>query len=126
LADIPSQALRDNCVPHLEEARLVAWESRIECDLQAGRANEIAAEVSGLAARYPMREHLQALLMRVLHQQGRQADALDTYMRTRLRIVEHLGIEPGHELRDAQRQILAGDGGRGRTGDTRALPARDL
>jgi DNA-binding SARP family transcriptional activator len=125
LADIPSQVLRDAHVPHLEEARLAAWESRIECELQLGRSSQIAAEVSALAAKHPMRERLQALLIRVLDQQGRQADALAAFMRTRKTIVEQLGIEPGHELRDAQRQILAGHRNLPWPGDTRALPARD-
>jgi DNA-binding SARP family transcriptional activator len=125
LADIPSQVLRDAYVPHLEEARLAAWESRIECELRLGRSSQITAEVSALAAKYPMRERLQALLMRVLHQQGRQADALAAYLRTREAVVAQLGIEPGQELRAAQRHILAGGDNLYLPGDTPALPSRD-
>lgn len=125
LADVPSQVLRDWHVPHLEEARLVAWESRIECELQLGRASQIAADASALAARYPVREGLQALMMRILHQQGRQAEALAAYNRTRRTIIEQIGLEPGRELRSAQEQILAGDRRPLLPGDTRALLPRD-
>jgi DNA-binding SARP family transcriptional activator len=123
LADIPSQRLRDAHVPHLAEARLLAQEARIDCDLRLGRSGQVTPEILALAAKFPMREHLQALLMRALHQQGRQADALAAYLNTRQTIVEQLGIEPGRELRDIHQQILAGVPDPHIYRDTGTLPA---
>ena len=40
---------------------------------------------------------------------GRQVDALDTYRRARLRLVEELGLEPGPDLQDLERRILTQD-----------------
>jgi DNA-binding SARP family transcriptional activator len=123
LADIPSQVLRDAYVPHLEEERLLVQETRIECDLRLGRSGQVTAEISVLAATFPMRERLQALFMRALHQQGRQGDALAAYLRTRRTIIDQLGVEPGWELRDIHQRILAGDRGPSEYGDTGTLPA---
>jgi DNA-binding SARP family transcriptional activator len=108
LADIPSQLLRDACVPPLEEAWLLARETRLECDLRLGRSSQVIAEISALASKFPMRERLQALFICALHQQGRRAEALAAYLDTRRTIVEQLGIEPSQELQDLQRQILVG------------------
>jgi DNA-binding SARP family transcriptional activator len=123
LADIPSQVLRDAYVPHLEEERLLVQETRIDCDLRLGRSGQVTAEVSALAAKFPMRERLQALFMQALHQQGRQGDALTAYLHTRRTIIEQLGVEPGRELRDIHRRILAGDRDPSAYGVTGTLPA---
>jgi DNA-binding SARP family transcriptional activator len=123
LADVPSQLLRDACVPALEEAWLLARETRIECDLRLGRSSQITAEISALASKFPMRERLQALFICALQQQGRRAEALAAYLGTRRVLVEQLGIEPGQELQDLQRQILIGEPGPYTADVTATLPA---
>jgi hypothetical protein len=52
--------------------------------------------------------------MLALYRSGRQAEALDAYRRARQTLVSQLGIEPGPELRDLERRILAHDPDLGR------------
>jgi DNA-binding SARP family transcriptional activator len=44
-----------------------------------------------------------ALLMRVLHAVGRQAEALELYWSTKTRLAEELGIDPTPRLQDLAR-----------------------
>ena len=60
-------------------------------------------------AEHPLRERLRAQLMLALYRSGRQADALDAYQAGRTLLLDELGLEPGEELRELQRQILAHD-----------------
>ena len=46
----------------LEEQRLAVVEERAECDLALGRHAEVAGELAGLVAEFPLRERLVALL----------------------------------------------------------------
>src|ERR687891_305904 len=56
-----------------------------------------------------LRERFWAQLMLALYRSGRQAEALDAYRRARQTLVSQLGIEPGPELREFERRILAHD-----------------
>ncbi|MFD4790281.1 BTAD domain-containing putative transcriptional regulator [Streptomyces sp. NPDC058459] len=58
------------------------------------------------ASHHPFDEALQARLIEVLAAAGRQAEALETYQVVRARIAEEIGLEPGPELREAQRGAL--------------------
>jgi YVTN family beta-propeller protein len=93
----------------LEEQRLHALESRIEADLQLGRAEELVAELQVLVAAEPYRERSRRQLMLALYRSGRQADALGEYRNARRLFADELGIEPGPELQALERQILRQD-----------------
>src|SRR5215471_2301851 len=95
----------------LEELRLACLEERIEQDLESGRATERVSELERLVDRYPLREPLRRQLMLALYRSGRQAEALEAYQEVRRALVDELGIEPGHELRELQRAILHQDPG---------------
>ncbi len=111
LLDVPSQVLRDEFVPRLEQFRLQVLEDRIEADLRLGQHSRLVPQLRDLTAEYPLREHLHAQLMQALAQSGRQAEALRAYQDARQALVEELGIEPGPELRGWQERILAGQAG---------------
>jgi predicted ATPase/DNA-binding SARP family transcriptional activator len=93
----------------LQELRLSALEERIEAELALGCHAEIVGELETLVAEHPLRERLRGQLMLALYRSGRQAEALETYRRSRQRLVEELGIEPSRSLQDLERAILTHD-----------------
>jgi DNA-binding SARP family transcriptional activator len=109
LLDVPSQVLRDQYVPGLEQLRLQALEDRAEADLRLGRQDRLIPELRALTAQHPMRERFHAQLMEALAWAGRQAEALDAYRQARRVLAAELGIEPGPHLQLLHQQILGGD-----------------
>src|SRR6185369_8781752 len=73
---------------------------------EAGRHNALIGELTELIATHPLRERLRGQLMLALYRDGRQAEALDLYHRTRQILNEELGIEPGPALQELQRAML--------------------
>jgi DNA-binding SARP family transcriptional activator len=109
LEDVDSELLALREAPRLAETRLHALETRIGASLQLGGHAEVIPELQSLTRVYPLRENFQALLLLALYRSGRQAEALAAYQDTRRMLVRELGIEPGTELRELHRQILAAD-----------------
>jgi len=97
----------DAAAAALDEQRLTALEECLSYELSLGRDQELVAELSGLVAEHPLRERLRGQLMRALYRAGRRADALEVYRRGRQSLVDELGLEPGAELRELERAILA-------------------
>ncbi|MFB7716852.1 BTAD domain-containing putative transcriptional regulator [Nocardia sp. NPDC056100] len=92
----------------LHERALAVLEDSLYVALDLGRTDQVVDRVRPLVSEHPLRERPSALLMRGLARQGRRAEALDVYARTRRRLVDELGVEPGDELRELQSRILAG------------------
>lgn len=109
LADIPSDALRRDVVPGLEQLRLQALEWRTEAQLHLGRHEELVPQLRALVAQQPLRERFHAQLMLAYYRCGRQADALAAYQDVRRVLVGQLGVEPGPELSSLQQRILTAD-----------------
>ena len=109
LADIPSDALRRDVVPGLEQLRLQALEWRTEAQLHLGRHDELVPQLRALVAQQPLRERFHAQLMLAYYRCGRQADALAAYQDVRRVLVGQLGVEPGPELSSLQQRILTAD-----------------
>jgi WD40 repeat protein/DNA-binding SARP family transcriptional activator len=110
-ADVGEVAFAPAEARRLAELRLAAIESRVEADLAAAAPTAppaLASELQLLVVENPHRERLWVQLITALHRQGRQADALATYQRARSRLIEDLGVEPGQELRAAERAVLDG------------------
>ncbi|MCX5193824.1 NB-ARC domain-containing protein [Streptomyces sp. NBC_00249] len=107
-------------LPRLEEARMIALESRIEADLAVGRHEQVTAELTGLVAEHPVRERLRAQLMTALYRCGRQADALHTYYEGRAVLADQLGVDPGEALGSTYQAVLGGGLGLGRGPASRA------
>jgi DNA-binding SARP family transcriptional activator/tetratricopeptide (TPR) repeat protein len=93
----------------LEQLRLDAVEWRIEAELADADLAAPVGELEALVRAHPTREGLWALLMRALYRAGRQADALEAYRRARRALIDELGVEPGRQLREAERLVLAHD-----------------
>ncbi|MFI6452831.1 BTAD domain-containing putative transcriptional regulator [Streptosporangium amethystogenes] len=115
LADVSAVAVQAD-VQRLEDLRIAVAEDAAEAALALGRQAAMVPRLESLVAAHPYRERLWALLMVALCDTGRQADALAAYGRARARLREDLGIEPGPQLRQLQRDILSGRAV-GRTGD---------
>jgi DNA-binding SARP family transcriptional activator/tetratricopeptide (TPR) repeat protein len=93
----------------LIERRIGTVEALMELDLELGRHADVVAELIALTAQHPLRERLRAQLMLAYYRCGRQAEALSVFTDTRNALIEELGIEPGSELTDLHRRILAAD-----------------
>jgi DNA-binding SARP family transcriptional activator len=109
LCDVPSVLLARVEVPRLERLRVQAAEWRAEAGLRLGGHAELAQQLAELVVTHPLRERLWVQLMLALHLSGRQAEALSAYQRGREVLVEKLGAEPGPEMQDVWRRILAAD-----------------
>ena len=95
----------------IEELRLRALELKIDAELALGRHDDVVPQLERLIAEAPLRERFRAQLMLALYRAGRQAEALEAYQRARSALVDELGIEPGPELQQLERQILNQDPG---------------
>ncbi|MGH3980851.1 MAG: BTAD domain-containing putative transcriptional regulator [Pseudonocardiaceae bacterium] len=107
--DLGDVLLLRTTADRLTERRLIGLEDLYAAELTIGRAAAIVPELAELAAREPLRERLQALLMTALYRAGRQTEALAVFRRTRAALVDELGLEPGAELQRIEQSILAGD-----------------
>ncbi|QYN38632.1 AAA family ATPase [Pseudonocardia sp. DSM 110487] len=108
LADVRELPFAEPAAHRLAERRAVAVDERARLALLIG---EPAAEIDALTAQLdatPLRETTAAVLARVLHAANRQADALAVLDRTRRRLAEELGVDPGAELEDARLAVLRG------------------
>jgi DNA-binding SARP family transcriptional activator len=111
LADAGSELLLAREAPRLTELRRQVLATRLEADLQAGRLDEVIAELRVLTVDFPLRERLHGLLMLALARAGRPGDALAAYGRARRALVAELGAEPGAELQRLHQLVLAGGAG---------------
>jgi DNA-binding SARP family transcriptional activator/streptogramin lyase len=111
LADVVFESFARNEVAQLEEERLSAVMDLIDSELALGRHAQVLHELEPLVRQYPLHERLRAQLMLALYRSGRQADALAAYRDARRTLVEELGLEPGRELQELEKAILAHDPG---------------
>ena len=111
LADFAYESFAQAEIARLEEARLAALEERIDAELALGEHARLVGELEALvrpasAARAPHRSaDARAVPIR---SPGRRARELS---RRASRLVEELGLEPGRELQQLERAILAQDPG---------------
>lgn len=111
LADFAGESFAVGEAARLNELRLHAVEERIDAELKLGRHARLVGELQGLVEQHPLRERLCGQLMLALYRSGRQAEASDVYQRTRERLVDELGMEPGPELQDLLKRILQQESG---------------
>jgi predicted ATPase/DNA-binding SARP family transcriptional activator len=118
LVDAPGEAC---AVPaaRLEDLRLAAVLDRIDADLDLTDPTVLVPELEALAAEHPLNERLTGQLMRALGASGRQADALTSYERLRVRLADELGVDPSPELQQTHLALLRGELGARRDTATR-------
>ncbi|MCX4524374.1 MULTISPECIES: BTAD domain-containing putative transcriptional regulator [unclassified Streptomyces] len=91
------------------ERRIAIAQGKVEWQLRLGRHAEAIAELFALSSAHPLNEPVAAMLMRALYRDGRQADALAAFDRTRHRLADDLGVAPSGMLRRTHRMVLRGD-----------------
>jgi DNA-binding SARP family transcriptional activator/ABC-type transport system substrate-binding protein len=109
LADLAYEDFARTESDRLNELRLLAVEERTDAELALGRHDTLVPQLESLTAQHPVRERLRGQLMLALYRSGRQAEALRVYTDARRRLVDELGIEPSHTLRELEQAILRQD-----------------
>ncbi|MER7585336.1 BTAD domain-containing putative transcriptional regulator [Kitasatospora sp. NPDC097691] len=93
----------------LTELRLTLIEQRLDLALRLGRHALAVPDLTAFVSENPLRESAHGLLMQALFAGGRQAEALQVYQRIRQRLIVDQGLDPGPELTELHRRVLAGD-----------------
>ncbi|HEX5401278.1 MAG TPA: BTAD domain-containing putative transcriptional regulator [Pseudonocardiaceae bacterium] len=95
----------------LVEQRLTAYLDLVELNLLSQPDAIVDHDLTELLAAHQYHERLLAMHIRLLHHNGRRADALAAYAIARRTLIADLGVEPGAELRRLQQRLLVGDAG---------------
>ncbi|MFI5507136.1 BTAD domain-containing putative transcriptional regulator [Mycobacterium sp. NPDC051804] len=82
---------------------------RNDAALRAGRHTELLGDLTAAVQAHPLDERLAGQLMLAQYRSGRQAEALETYRKTRDRLVDELGVDPSPLLQAVHQQILDGE-----------------
>jgi SARP family transcriptional regulator, regulator of embCAB operon len=109
LVDVRLGRVLEKEAASLEEARLGAFERRVEADLTLGRHADLLGELTLAAARNPMNESLCTFLMIAFYRAGHVSRSLQAFRRIRAVLNEELGVEPCPRLQRLQAAILSGD-----------------
>ncbi|MFI0423496.1 BTAD domain-containing putative transcriptional regulator [Spongiactinospora sp. 9N601] len=113
LADVDPEAVRwqetGRLRAELAELRLLALDARIGHDLDAGRHQQVLAELQDLVARHPARQRLRGHYMLAMYRSGRRVDALATYTELRRELDDGHAIEPDPALQLLYHRMLHDD-----------------
>ena len=109
LADLTELPFAREAATRIAEVVLAAHEGLADARLATGQHAEVVESIAGLVRAHPLRERFHAQLILALYRSGRQADALRAFQEARRVLVDELGVEPGHELQDLERVVLAHD-----------------
>ncbi|SER04126.1 Predicted ATPase [Lentzea xinjiangensis] len=95
-------ALADVDAPFADEARRALAEVFADCVLAGGTTQDLRR----LLAEQPLREDVRAALMRSLHRDGHQSEALEVFARGRELLADELGVDPSPALAAAHLDVL--------------------
>ncbi|GIJ57697.1 AfsR/SARP family transcriptional regulator [Virgisporangium aurantiacum] len=109
LSDVPLLATHPKVVALLGERRS-ALARYGEAMVAVGAAAEALPALEEAAAEQPLDEAAQARLILAYRSAGRRAQAFAAFHTTRGRLAQELGVDPGPELAEAYRVLLAGTG----------------
>ena len=93
----------------LRELHVEMGQLRVGALLGTGQPEQAVFELAPLLEENPLRESLWGQQMLGMYRSGRYPESLEVYRQVRQTLREELGIEPGPELRELQRQILNRD-----------------
>jgi DNA-binding SARP family transcriptional activator/streptogramin lyase len=99
----------------LEQLRLSAIEIRTDAELALGHTEQCVPTLESFVRDHPYRERSRGQLMLALYRSGQQTEALQRFQEGRRLLVSEFGVEPGPELQQMQKAILAHDPALGRT-----------
>jgi DNA-binding SARP family transcriptional activator len=105
LSGVPGKNLRQEA-QYLEDERIRALEELFGAEIALDGHRRVIPELVKLVSVYHFHETFHAQLMLAFYRSGRQAEALQVYLRTRRKLREKLGIEPGPELQELHQAIL--------------------
>jgi predicted ATPase/DNA-binding SARP family transcriptional activator len=94
--------LADVDAPFVDDARRRLTEVLITCTLSGGTPDDLR----GLLSEHPLREDIRAALMRALHRDGRQSEALEVFAAGRDLLADELGVDPSPDLAAAHLEVL--------------------
>jgi DNA-binding SARP family transcriptional activator/tetratricopeptide (TPR) repeat protein len=109
LAEFSDYSWAHGAASRLDERRLRTFEDRIRADLLLGRHELVIGELTNLVAQNPLHEGVRELLAVALYRSGRQAEALRAIDDLRRQLVDSLGVDPSHRIRQVETQILDHD-----------------
>lgn len=93
-------------IARLTELRSAALELQAQDHLALGHHALVVEVLEPHVREHPTREGAVVTLATALYRIGRQAAALDVLRRARNHLAEELGLEPGRDIRDLERDIL--------------------
>jgi DNA-binding SARP family transcriptional activator len=105
LADLPAIPARERLLGQRQEASGALTDAR----LALGEHRQLLTDLRGTVASDPLHEHAWAQLITALYRSGARAEALAAFGRLRMKLVSAYGIDPGPELQDLHRRVLADD-----------------
>ena len=108
----------------LDNARRELLAERLDLEIALGAHREVIGELAELVTADPTRQRFVEQLMLALSRDGRTPEAIEVYRRTRDRLVEELGIDPGRRLQELHTTLLRDEPRhRSTTGTGRPRPA---
>jgi DNA-binding SARP family transcriptional activator len=103
--DLTTSRVGQAASARMAEVRRRTEEDQAELMIRLGMP--AVAYLSQLTTEEPLRERRWCLLMVALYQSGRQSEALRAYTEARSILQREIGVDPGPELREVERRVLA-------------------
>ncbi len=107
LADVPAVPARERLLAQRKEAADALTDAR----LAVGEHRQVLTDLRAVVAADPLHEHAWAQLIIALYRSGARTEALGAFGRLRMTLISAYGIDPGPELQELHRRVLADDPG---------------
>ena len=105
LADLPAVPARERLLGQRKEATDALTDAR----LAVGEHRQVLTDLRAVVAADPLHEHAWAQLIIALYRSGARTEALAAFGRLRMTLISAYGIDPGPELQELHRRVLADD-----------------